>query len=341
MPGITKGHFWLACGGTGGHFMPGVVVGRALQAGGCNCLHWGEGKAIEESLCLAQGVPLIRPASGGRRWLRLLWLWREMWRRNRENKPSACLLFGGFSSFALGLYALCRGIPVFIFEQNAIPGRTNRLLAPFARCVFLSFAEAAERFPGRVRSVHTGNPVRKPGAYGPPDLDLLILGGSQGARFLNETLPRLLPKGLRLIHVCGPGKMSATRAVYTEEGLLEGAELIEEHSDIPALIARSRWVISRAGATSMAEICSLRAALIAVPYPHAKDDHQRANARALACAGAALIVEEERPPSREEMIEILSGEQVRLDLCRRMAETELADIEAQRSLRELAHRLGL
>lgn len=286
---MSQKEIWIACGGTGGHFMPGVVLGKSLEQRGYVVRYWGEGKAIEENLAAAQKVSLKRPQPGSR-WKRLKQLWSLLSRQAKESPPEACLCCGGFSSFAMGSWALLHRIPYHLFEQNAIPGRVNRLLAPFSKSCHLTFPLQQTRLrAGQVH--HSGNPVRKI-EHDPENKirDVLILGGSQGAKSLNCELPKLLERPLKVTHVCGPGRKDECKASWHESPC--DVEILESHPDIPSLLAGSRWTISRAGATSICEMVGANVACIVVPYPYAKDDHQRANARYLESKGAAHVLEE-------------------------------------------------
>ncbi len=309
--------------------MPGLVTGRALEARGFSVRYFGEGKPIEEDLMRAQGVELIRPGEGGRL-RRFCGLWRRLLQEERKGRPGAVLLFGGFSSLALGLHARLRRIPAFIFEQNAVPGRVNRLLAAGAKKVLLTYGCARERLPSSADCVVTGNPVRLAPEAREREYDVLVLGGSQGAGALNCVLPGVLPQGLKILHLSGPGRSQEASAAYGDRA---GVRVLEQHPEVMALVAASRWVVTRAGATTLAELAAVGAAAIAVPYPHARDDHQRRNAGELAAPGALLVIEEgELPAAAERLEKWLQDGDLAYRLGRKLKDSGLADPGALRAL---------
>lgn len=305
--------------------MPGVVMGKALAQRGDQVRYFGEGKAIEDDLSKAQSVDLIRPSVGGGRFSRGRTLWNLL--SSQQPKPDLCLGFGGFSTAVLGTWAIVHRVPFVLFEQNAIAGRVNRLLRPFAKAIHLTFP--AENLRG---GALWGNPVRQAPAQSETEMDLLILGGSQGAKALNINLPSHLPQDLRITHIAGPGRVE--EALGAHGGPREGLEVLESHPDVPSLLARSRWVISRAGATSLSEIAAGAKACITVPYPHAKDDHQRANARHLEKLGAVRVLEE-ADFSRVDLKAWLADEDLRTKLVDGMAKSGLADVGGVRNLKAL------
>jgi UDP-N-acetylglucosamine--N-acetylmuramyl-(pentapeptide) pyrophosphoryl-undecaprenol N-acetylglucosamine transferase len=217
-----------------------------------------------------------------------------------RKRPRIALGMGGFVSGPGGLMARVMGIPLVIHEQNAVPGMTNRWLARWA-------SRVAEAFPGSFdasrRASLTGNPVRSDiagletpalrmaGRSGP--LRLLILGGSQGAQVLNETLPGALallnPEHRPLAqHQAGRDKAEATARAYREAGV--EAEVMPFIEDMAAAYDWADLLVCRAGALTIAEIAAAGVAAILVPYPHAVDDHQTKNARYLVDTGAALLM---------------------------------------------------
>jgi UDP-N-acetylglucosamine--N-acetylmuramyl-(pentapeptide) pyrophosphoryl-undecaprenol N-acetylglucosamine transferase len=318
---------WIACGGTGGHFLPGVVMGRALRAEGFAVQYFGEGKSIEQHLSLDHNIDLKRPPCGSR-FNRFFKLKSSFNAQRKINPPSFVLLFGGFSSFALGLWALMHGIPIFIFEQNAIAGRVNRFLSWFAQGAFLTFPLKGR--PLRCKTHLTGNPVRHKVHRSGEGWDLLVLGGSQGALALNRTLPQLLPKDNKILHLCGPGRTKEATDAY---GGRANVEVRESDRDVPGLLSKSRWVISRAGATSLSEIISAKVAAITVPYPFAKDNHQRANAKHLQSIGACEYLEEAELLAKKDWLHsLLKDEQHRDAIIQAQEESNIADVHGQRAM---------
>ena len=184
-----------------------------------------------------------------------------------------------------------------MLEPNARPGRANRLLGRFAKRVFVAFDDAVAVFPPG-RAEVTGRPVRAmPRALGRGNggkIRLLVTGGSQGARALNRAVAAALPRlgaieGLEITHQTGPADLEETRTTYAAAGA--PGEVAAFFDDLPARIARADLVVARAGST-VAELCQAGVASLLVPYPHAADDHQMANARELERAGACAVVPE-------------------------------------------------
>jgi UDP-N-acetylglucosamine--N-acetylmuramyl-(pentapeptide) pyrophosphoryl-undecaprenol N-acetylglucosamine transferase len=231
----------------------------------------------------------------------------------RELRPPAAALFGGYAVVPAALAAVLARTPVLVHEQNAVCGKANRLASRAARVLALSFdgTRGVPDRPGAARMV-TGNPVRpgfgaaaasaesKPGGY----VQILVLGGSQGARIFSEVLPQAfnrLPAALRqrirLAQQCRPEDLERARVAYANLGL--AAELQPFFQDVPQRMASADIVVARAGASTIAEILALGRSSILIPYPHAAEDHQTANAKALADLGAAALVPQpEATPER-------------------------------------------
>jgi UDP-N-acetylglucosamine--N-acetylmuramyl-(pentapeptide) pyrophosphoryl-undecaprenol N-acetylglucosamine transferase len=197
-------------------------------------------------------------------------------------------------------------LPTILHEQNAVLGRVNRLLAPWVGQIATAFPAVERLRPAdRARAIQTGNPVRPAilaradSVYRPPQADggieLLVLGGSQGAHFLGEIVPAALaslaPALQRRLHVsqqARPEDRAAATAAYAGLGI--AAEVEEFFADVPARLERAHLAICRAGASTIAELAAIGRPAILVPYPHATDDHQSVNARALAAAGGGWVV---------------------------------------------------
>jgi UDP-N-acetylglucosamine--N-acetylmuramyl-(pentapeptide) pyrophosphoryl-undecaprenol N-acetylglucosamine transferase len=216
-------------------------------------------------------------------------------------KPDAVIGLGGFVSGPGGIAAWLLRIPLYIHEQNAIAGLTNRLLAPLARTVMLGFPGALQG----TRVVTTGNPVRTEirklespvtrfASRQHKPLRLLVLGGSLGAMALNELLPEVLvslPEHVQVDvwHQTGATHIEVTRELYARHQLRE-VRVDAYINDMAAAYSWADMVLCRAGASTIGEICAAGIASILVPYPHAVDDHQTANARYLSDAGAAILI---------------------------------------------------
>jgi UDP-N-acetylglucosamine--N-acetylmuramyl-(pentapeptide) pyrophosphoryl-undecaprenol N-acetylglucosamine transferase len=322
----------IACGGTGGHLFPGMAVAEQLRERGCAITLLISPKEVDQQAVRnATGVHVaILPAIGltHGRFLRFVAGFRRSYFASRRmfiaEQPGAVLAMGGFTSAPPVLAGKAFGIPVFIHESNTIPGRANRWLSWFVTEAFVGFGEAADRLHAKRVSV-TGTPVRaqfQPGdvaacrrAVGldPARPVLLVTGGSQGASALNElvcqTLPLLAVRApkLQLFHLTGAndaakvGKAAAENKVRAVVGPF--------FADMHLALGAATAVISRAGASSLAEIAAMRLPAILVPYPAATDNHQFYNARAFEKSGAARLVEQRgaRPellaPSIIELIE--------------------------------------
>ena len=220
----------------------------------------------------------------------------------RTLSPAAVVGFGGYPSVPTVLAASRLGIPSLIHEQNALLGRANRFLAPRVRRIALSFAATAGLSADeRARAGETGNPVRPAIAAqrerpyvaptGDSAIELVVTGGSQGARVFSEIVPAALARlpaalrgRLRLSQQARPEDLAAVHATYAAGGV--AAELASFFEDVPARLARAQLVIARAGASTVAELTAIGRPALLIPYPHAADDHQSANAKAFAEAGA-------------------------------------------------------
>jgi UDP-N-acetylglucosamine--N-acetylmuramyl-(pentapeptide) pyrophosphoryl-undecaprenol N-acetylglucosamine transferase len=222
-------------------------------------------------------------------------------------KPSAVIGFGGYPSLPVMLAAWLGGYPTAIHEQNAVLGRVNRRMAEHVRAVAASLPLVRFVPSDQSRIVYTGNPVRPEAAslsgkpYLPPSDDgpirLLVFGGSQGARALSETVPQavaLLPEALRkrleVVHQSRPEDLDATRTAYAQAGVQ--AQLASFFDDLPQRMAWAHLVISRSGASTIAELTAIGRPAILIPYPFATDDHQTANAAVMEKAGAAIVAQQ-------------------------------------------------
>ena len=306
----------LAAGGTGGHMFPAEALARALLTRGRRValMTDSRGEAFGERL---PGVALHRIRAGrlsGNLFRKALGLVElalgtlEAGRRLRALGPAAVVGFGGYPSVPTMLAAARQKRPTVIHEQNAILGRANRLLASRARRIATSFAEVAGLSAAdRGRVTETGNPVRPAvtALRGTPYIEsssdagfeLLVLGGSQGARILSAVIPSALAqlpeplrRRLRLTQQARPEDLEAVRAAHAASGI--SAEIRPFFDDVPARLARAQLVIARSGASTVAELTVMGRPAILVPYRYAADDHQTANARALEAAGAAWVMSE-------------------------------------------------
>ncbi len=306
--------FVLAAGGTGGHLFPAQALADQLVARGA-AVHLVTDRRSD---AFATGMPGIEIAriragrigggvlrtAGGLAMLALgLVEARQLLRRL---DPEAVVGFGGYPSVPTLWAATQLGFASVIHEQNAVLGRANRLLARRVKRIATGFAETARLRPvDRARAVHTGNPVRPAiravarVPYRPPEpggpIELLILGGSQGARIFADVvppalaaLPPALRTALRVSQQARPEDCERVAAQLRNAGI--AADISSFFTDVPDRLARAQLVICRSGASTVAELAAVGRPAFLVPYPHATDDHQTANARAIANLGAAWVI---------------------------------------------------
>ncbi len=293
----------LFCGGgTGGHVHPGLAVAAALRARGESRLRWiGDPARIEARLVPAADIPLLpfglsRPRPTSLRWL--ISAATAAWRTAREfaaRPPRAVVALGGYAALLPGLIAPLARRPLIVLEQNARPGRTNRLLARFAARIVTQFPEARADLPA-ARVVELGNPIRpiKPLPRGrAAKLRVLVVGGSLAARTLNDVVlaaaARLADvKDLAVTHLAGEDDRARAAGLWVAAGI--EAEVMGYCDDMPALYERIDVAVTRAGATTVSELCSAGIPALYVPLPWSADDHQTANARAVERVGGAAVV---------------------------------------------------
>ncbi|WP_025771947.1 undecaprenyldiphospho-muramoylpentapeptide beta-N-acetylglucosaminyltransferase [Thioalkalivibrio sp. HK1] len=321
----------IMAAGTGGHVYPALAVAERLRACKAEVMWLGTKTGIESRLVPAAGFPFhvlkvkgLRGKSLGRRLAAPFLLLRcgiQALLLLRSLRPHVVLGMGGYGAGPGGIASRLLRIPLVIHEQNAVPGLTNRLLAPLAGRVLEAFPGS---FAPRRRAIHTGNPVREgliegrsPRAkadFERPVLRLLILGGSQGAHSLNEAVPMAIsqlrkdearpadsmspsptPQAAKpifeILHQCGAAHIEATCERYRSFGLK--AEVTGYVEDMTGAYSWADLVICRAGAMTLAEIAVAGVASILVPFPFAVDDHQRHNADHLVRREAALRIVEE------------------------------------------------
>lgn len=304
----------IAGGGTGGHLYPGIAVARELlsRSPEAQISFAGTVKGIEARVVPREGFALDLIRSGGLKGKSLADRLRgasllplglaDAWRIVSTRRPDVVIGVGGYSSGPVLLVAALRGVPTMLLEQNAVPGLTNRLLAPVVRAAAVTF-ESTRPFFGPKAFV-SGNPVRPeflmtvgPNEESVADASItrvLVFGGSQGAHAINvamvEAAAELAAGGshLRLTHQTGERDVEMVRGAYRQAGL--EADVQPFLYDMGRQLGQADVVICRAGATTLAEIAAAGKAAILVPLPTATDDHQRRNAEALAAAGAADVL---------------------------------------------------
>ncbi len=299
----------IAGGGTGGHLFPGIAVADAARRrdSGTAILFVGSARGIEArvvpgsgfELELLPGAPLRGRGIAGKVGA-LGTLGAGIMRARavvRRFRPDVVVGLGGYASAPAVVAGRLAGVPIVLLEQNAKPGMTTRLLGRFADRVCVSFPDTVTGFaPGR--AVVTGNPVRTfptraaASAESKAGVTIAIVGGSAGAHRLNDAGPALhaaladVPN-LRIIHQTGLAEEAAVRSAYAGAPNVDVRAFI---TDMGEVYATADLIVCRAGATTIAELAAQGLPAIFVPYPHAADDHQRANAEALVRGGAARVV---------------------------------------------------
>lgn len=287
----------ILAGGTGGHIFPGLAVANALRARDASVLWLGADGGMETRLVPAHGLPIRTIAVRGLRGkgfastlaapfvlLRSLW---QAWAVLRRERPRAVVSFGGYAAGPGGLAAWLLRRPLIVHEQNRAPGMTNRVLARLARRVLCGFPDSF----ASVKNETVGNPVRAEisslpqpaerfaGREGP--IRLLVLGGSQGARAINEAVPKVVAalqsrQSFEIRHQCGEKMLDQARAAYADAGVQASVEPFI--TDMAAAYGWADLVIGRAGALTIAELCAAGVGSILIPFPGAVDDHQARNA---------------------------------------------------------------
>ncbi len=306
----------IMAGGTGGHVFPGLAVADFMRDLGWRVVWMGSPAGMEARLVPAHGYEITwvrASAMRGKGLVAKLLLPANLlvafWQSARAIfalRPDVILGMGGYVAFPGGMMASLLNRPLAVHEQNAIAGLTNKVLGKIADKVMAAF-------PGTLPGAQwTGNPVRTEiadvepprsryaGRSGP--LQLLVVGGSLGAQALNEAVPRalaLIPDAdrPRVVHQSGEKHLEALRSSYAAAGV--DGELVPFIADMAARYAEADLVICRAGALTVSELSAAGMASVLVPFPHAVDDHQTANAKFLADGGAAMLIRQsEMNPAR-------------------------------------------
>lgn len=299
----------IAGGGTGGHLFPGLAVAEELSRAGVAVSWLGARRGLEATRVPQAGIPLRllavtgaaarSPAAQLGAALRVAPATLQAAAHLLHQGAGSLLAVGGYASLPGAAAAGMLGIPVVLQEQNALPGLTNRLLAPWCATVACGFEAAVPAFAS-LPARWTGNPVRAEFfCVPPPPLDpltILVIGGSQGSAFLNallpETLARLVPNTppVRVVHQSGERWVAEVRQRYAAAGV--AAEIVPFLERPTEAIARAALMVTRAGALTLSELAAARRAALLVPFAAAAGGHQLANARAYAATGAAEVLEE-------------------------------------------------
>jgi len=345
----------IACGGTGGHLFPGLAVAEVLARNGCAISLLISPKEVDQqAVRSAAGMEVLTlPAVGlidGQlgRFVRGLWQsYRAVKQRFKERPPQAVLAMGGFTSAPPILAGSGVGAATFFHEANSIPGRANRWLAPFVDAAFIGFPGAARRLHcNRVKT--TGTPVRRqfhsmdPGACriklgldaGRPVL--LVMGGSQGASAVNQLISESLAllagqsPELQFLHLTGARDLKKVCDAYAAHNLK--AVVRPFLAEMELALGAATVAISRAGASSLAELAAMRVPVVLIPYPSAADNHQFYNAWAFVESGAARMLEQEKatPEMLAEMIRgLMEKPELRAGMKEALAEWHQSDAAGQ------------
>ncbi|BBH21221.1 UDP-N-acetylglucosamine--N-acetylmuramyl-(pentapeptide) pyrophosphoryl-undecaprenol N-acetylglucosamine transferase 1 [Paenibacillus baekrokdamisoli] len=323
----------LTGGGTGGHIYPALAVGKQVLAEipGSSILYIGSPKGLESRIVPAQNIPfesveitgfkrklsldniktVMRFLKGVRRSKQLL----------REFKPDVVVGTGGYVCGPVVYAAAKLGIPTLIHEQNAVSGLTNQFLTRYADCVAVSFKDSLPQFKRSKHAVYTGNPCATPvihaskekgfGSLGLPagSRIVLMVGGSRGAKAINDAMVDMVPLLNRLpevhfVFVTGESYYEQTKERMNQamKSLPTSLQVLPYLHNMPEVLAASELVVGRSGASSLAELTALGIPSILIPSPNVTNNHQEANARSLVDAGAAEMITE-----REVTGEVLFG----------------------------------
>jgi len=330
-------HVVFAGGGTGGHLYPGIAVADALRRRHpkCSVRFIGSSRSLEAEILKRAGCEAVSiPA---RPFTRLPWKWpsfalcsaaayRQSARILRALDVGLLVALGGYTAYWPARAARARSIPVVVLEQNAIPGKANRRIARWAKAVCVQFADSADAFPKGANVITTGNPIRREVVELSRDEGrrrlgiaddakvLLVVGGSQGADAVNELMVGMARdlaqmNGLFVIHQTGKSHQARVRSAYQVARVTGKAQAF--FHDLPSALSAADLVVSRAGATSIAEFCARGLPSILIPFPHAAENHQSANAQALASHDAAVLVEQadvDREDFRKLLLDLLQDD---------------------------------
>jgi len=333
----------IMAAGTGGHIFPALSIARELQEQGCRVEWLGTHTGMEVDLVRDADIRMHSIAVSGLRGNGVLGLLMapftvcrailQALSVVRRSNPCCVLGMGGYVAGPGGMAAWLARTPLLIHEQNAVAGFTNRVLARLA-------CRVMETFPGTFapsrNPLCTGNPVRpeieaiaatkQPRALDTEALNVLVLGGSQGAVAINTALPAAIAaipveRRPRMRHQTGQRNCLETRRLYEQEGLTldDDIEVVPFIEDMADAYGWADVVICRAGATTISEIAAAGLPSVLVPYPHAVDDHQRRNAEWLSKAGAAVLVDQQSF-TKEKILELFNGFMSQTTMLQGMAE---------------------
>jgi UDP-N-acetylglucosamine--N-acetylmuramyl-(pentapeptide) pyrophosphoryl-undecaprenol N-acetylglucosamine transferase len=319
---VSQGTLLFAGGGTGGHVYPMIAVADAVHAldSELRLVFLGTERGMETRVVPERGYELelmrVLPIRGGgvlgaaRGIARAAALVPEARSLVKKLAPRVVFSIGGYAAGPVSLAARSLGIPVALMEPNSVIGLANRLIAPLVQRAYTAFPESEKHFKHSL-ILRSGVPIRQGFArasYAPNALGfrILVLGGSQGAKSLNEAVPRAVAQiaaNISVVHQCGAAHEAEARQLYAELGLSDRAVVTPFIADMPAALATADLVIGRSGASAVSEICAVGRPSLLIPYPFASGDHQRVNAESLVRAGAAVCL-----PSSQASAERISAE---------------------------------
>lgn len=327
-------HVLIAAGGTGGHVYPALAVADFLREQNIKVTWVGTVKGLEHRIVPAANIPLEIISISGLRGkgllnllivpIKLLLAIYETIKIFLRTKPDAVLGMGGFVSGPCGLAAFILRKPLYLHEQNAVPGLTNKVLSYLATTVMQAFPNS---FKNRKNIIVTGNPIRKDiSNLDMPEIrmskrnekiHLLIIGGSLGAQALNENVPQAISEMNKELqpdiwHQTGKNKLESTISKYKTVNV--EAKVTEFIEDMAGAYEWADLVICRAGALTISELANAGVGAILVPYPYAVDDHQTANAHYLTNVGAAILIQQEQliPKLKDSLTELMQAGRTKL-----------------------------
>jgi len=322
----TKPFIAIACGGTGGHLFPGLAVAQQLQERGCDVALLISPKEVDQQAVKSVlGMEIFTLPAVGLQNRNYFAFAKSFWNSFRasqnffqQRRPAAVLAMGGFTSAPPIFAAKLSGAKTFLHESNTIPGRANRLLARFVDTAFIGFPETAARLRAK-KALVTGTPVRP--QFQPRDAAecrislglnpnlpvILVVGGSQGARGLNDlvlsALPLLKNCDWQFLHLTGTNDFERVNAAYAANGIK--AVVKPFMTEMNLALGAATACISRSGASSLAEMAAMRLPSLLVPLPTAADNHQYFNALAFEKTGAAHMFSQKATPPKE-VVELMA-----------------------------------
>lgn len=309
--------FLFAGGGTGGHIFPLVAVAQAVreQRSDVQIVFVGTARGLEQNVLGRLGERLelldIIPIKGAgvkgavRGVFRAAASLPQARALVKRLAPCAVLSLGGYAAGPVSLAARMSGVAVTILEPNSVLGLANQLMAPVAHRAYLTFDQTRKWFRAS-QVLQTGVPLRhgfspRPFTPTPGMLRVLVMGGSQGARTLNEHVPQAIglvkrdsELCLRVVHQCGNNNQDSVSRAYEQAGMLDNVEVLSFIDDVPEALEQADLVLCRAGASALAEVCAVGRPSVLIPYPFAAANHQLHNARALQEVGAAVCIPSEQ-----------------------------------------------